>query len=149
MQNEIEELAGAVEKNTALDALPDLRSLILATPVCRRLYFAAAIRCLGARRFFFDKEAGAMQFEPDGTAVMRAVAWLSSYDAGLPVQTTVNLNIGKDKGDLSFEQALAESPELRQALTRFVTAAERKAPRNRKGAEKPAELADGAPSAEV
>ena len=113
--SDTESLAKKIEANAALDDCKDLRALIMATPTVRRLYFAAAVRCLGARRFYFDKAAGEMVFEPDGNAQMKAVAWLSAYDAGLPTQTTVNLNVGAERGP-SLEEAAASSPELVRGL---------------------------------
>ena len=142
MSDEISKLADEIESKTELEKLPDLRAVILAVPGIRRLYVAAAVRCLGARRFYFDKEAGAMQFEPDGTAVMRAVAWLSSYDAGLPMQTTVNLNLGGKDKELTPEDVIAQSPAMLLALERVVTRARKAAP---KRTERPAELVEQAP----
>lgn len=129
--DEIERLAKHIETDQNLESLPDLRAVILASPSIRRLYVAAAVRCLGARRFMFDKKAGELHFEPDGSTIMRAVAFLASYDAGLPAQTTINLNLGKDK-DLTPAEVLAQSPALVASMERTLAAARKAAPRPQK-----------------
>lgn len=135
MQNEnaVEKLAQQIESDAAAGEVKDLRALILRFPVIRQLYLAAAVRCLGARRFYFDKSAGEMVFEPDGTAQMRAAVFLASYDAGLPMQTTVNLNLGGDKGP-TLEEAAAGSPALVDALERALEQAKKRAPKRIKQA---------------
>ena len=69
-----------------------------------------------------------MVFEPDGTAQMRAAVFLASYDAGLPIQTTVNLNLGGDKGP-TIEEAAASSPALVSALEKALESARKRAPK--------------------
>lgn len=129
MPDEINDLADKIESDHSLEKLPDLRAVILAVPGIRRLYVAAAVRCLGARRFHFDKKSGQMEFEPDGTAIMRAVQWLSAYDAGLPMQTSVNLNLGGKGDDLKAEDVIAQSPAVLLALERVVERARKSTPK--------------------
>ena len=120
----ITETAVAIEEAKDGDKMPDLRTLIHANPTLRRLYLGAVVRCLGCRKFFFDKDEQAYRFEPDGSTVMKAAVFLASYDAGLPMQTTVNLNIGADKGP-TLEEATSNSPALVEALEKALAKAKR------------------------
>lgn len=119
------QLADAVDASPELEKLPDLRAMIQATPAIRRFYLAAAIRCLDARRSYYDKASGCMVHEPEGTSIMRAVQWLSAYDAGLPIQTSVNLNLGGEKGP-TLDEAAANSPALVAALERALDQAKKR-----------------------
>lgn len=144
----IETLAAEIEGNSELDKLSDLRAVILANPRIRRLYTAAAVRCLGARRVIYDKKEGALHFEPDGVAIMRAVTWLGSYDAGLPAQTTIALQVGNGK-ELTVAEAVAQSPALLAKLRRDLETAEKATPRHKPRRVQPVIDAEEAPQAAV
>ena len=107
----------------------DLRALILAFPELRRAYLAAAVRCLGASKFYFSREKRRMVTTPDGATVMKAVIFLASYDAGLPVQATLNVNLDATGGKSapSLAEAAAQSPSLRRLLADTLARAEKTA----------------------
>lgn len=128
MSKETLELADSIEATARSEKPPDLRTVIQATPRIRLLYLAAAIRCLDAHRSYFDKATGQMVHEGEGATIMKAVVWLASYDAGLPIQTTVNLNLGGDKGP-TLEEATANSPALVAALEKALEQAKKRQPR--------------------
>lgn len=130
--NPIRDLAAKIED---ADTKADLRGLITAHPEVRKLYLAAAVRCLDARKFYFDREENTYKFEADGPTVLRAAVFLASYDAGLPIQTSVNLNLGGDKGP-TLEEATANSPALVAALEKALEQARKKQAKQIKQAEK-------------
>ncbi len=119
--------ADDLERNSELTA-KDVRDVINSIPGLRRFVVAAALRALTARRCFWDRNAKAMQYEPDSNAQMKAVAFLAAYADGLPVQSTVNVNLDPTKaGGFSLGDALASSPALRDHLAKELQQAERKA----------------------
>ena len=124
MSNETTVLAKQIEGMALAEKAPDLRVVIQSMPQIRLLYLAAAVRCLDAHRSYWDKVEEKMVHETEGATVMKAVAWLSAYDAGLPMQTTVNLNIGADKGP-TLEEATSNSPALVEALEKALAKAKR------------------------
>ena len=125
MSNETIFLAKQIEEMAAGDKAPDLRAVIQSFPQIRLLYLAAAVRCLDAHRSYWDKANGQMVHEGEGATIMKAVAWLSAYDAGLPMQTSVNLNLGGDKGP-TLEEAANSSPALVEALEKALDQARRR-----------------------
>lgn len=115
-------LADRIAADESLDRLPDLAAMMSATPQVRRIYYSEAVRQLGARRFFFDKAAGCMVFEPDGVTRMKAVAWLGGYDAGMPIQRILQAGI-TNNGFTNIEEmkkAIATSPAMLAGLKRMI-----------------------------
>lgn len=107
-----------------VDLGPDdsIREILRRTPNSRRVVIETAFRCLNARKFFFDKSEGCMVFEPDYKTQLDAVKFLAAYGDGLPVQTNVNVEVGKpgpgDDEDLA--RAIERSPALRAHLLKLV-----------------------------
>ena len=122
-------LANQIEADPSLERHKTFRELIQAVPAMRRLYFAAAVRCLGARRTYYDRDKKEMVHEAEGATQMKAVVFLAAYDAGLPVQTTLNVSIDKGTGAPELEEAIASSPALAAALDSALTRARRRAPK--------------------
>ena len=139
-KNPAHELAYKVAADESLDRLPDLGQVMRATPAVRRLYFSEAIRSLGARRFYYDKQAESMVFEPDGATRMKAVAWLGGYDVGLPLQRIQQqiIQTGRAENLEDLLELLASTPAGLRAMERFTEKARNKKP----GGQKPAELVD-------
>jgi hypothetical protein len=112
-------LASEIESHVDLDTCKDLKAVLTAFPQVRRLWVAAAIRCLGARRSYFDRKTQTMQHEPDGATQLRAATLLAAYCDGLPVQASVNLTLDtRAEARAGLEEAIGNSPELRRLLQR-------------------------------
>lgn len=113
------QLADAVANDAGLDDAGSLRDLLNRVPALRRELIATAVRCLDARKYYYDRKQGAMVYEPDGTTQMRAVAFLAAYSDGLPAQTQIIRAIGGPNGkqpEMTLEDALTKSPALRDRL---------------------------------
>lgn len=121
----IDTVADRVEK-AAPDQSKNLRTILAGVPELRQLVVAAAIRGLGARKYYFDRKVGAMVFEPDYIAQNKAAVFLAAYDAGLPLQGTVNLHLGGEKG-MTIEDAMASSPAALEAIERTLAKAKARA----------------------
>ena len=107
------EFAGAANIRATLEHIPNARHLVL----------AAAFRCLGARKWYYEKGSSEKKFEPDYRTQLDAVKFLASYQDGLPVQTTLAVNVGDRPGDqssLSLEEAVKRSPALRDRLQKLL-----------------------------
>lgn len=123
------ELAKRIAADESLDRLPDLGAMMKATPTVRRYYYAEAVRGLGARRFFFDKDAGRMVFEPDCATRIKAVAWLAGYDVGMPLQRILQKTVSDGPRVKSVEELaayMAATPELADAFEREMKRQRRK-----------------------
>lgn len=120
-------LAGRIEADSQFDSAISVRDYLLRFPEFRRIMVATAVRCMGARKAVYDKDAQKWEFAEDGPTQMKAVAFLAAYSEGIPAQTNVNLNIGdragKKEDAMTLEQALRESPALRERLRATVEAA--------------------------
>ena len=110
-----EELGDRIE--TGQVTAKTLRDLIVAIPDVRVLIVATAVRCLGAERMMGGGKKGEVERCADGATQMKAVAFLAAYADGLPVQTTMNLNVDGTK-DMPMEELLAKSPALVAAMER-------------------------------
>jgi len=99
-----------------------LRQILDSMPEARRLILNTAFRCLGARKFYFDKAEGGMVFEPDYKTQLDAVKFLASYQEGLPVQTSLAVTVGdRPDDDLPLDQALQRSPALRERVAKLLS----------------------------
>ena len=115
----LEAIAKRVEQ-AAPDAARDLRQLLTSIPELRQLVVASAIRCLGATRWRYDKEAGSQIVEPDYATQQKAFAWIASYSDGLPTQVTANVSIDAKREGLSLEDAVKQSPALLEGLEKVM-----------------------------
>jgi predicted RND superfamily exporter protein len=116
-QNIYEEVAKRIEQDASFDAMRDLKSVLQAVPELRRLVVAAAVRALGARKVYLRN--GIPEYESDCSAQMKAAAFIAAYCDGLPVQTSVNLNVnsaGKNSEAETLLESLTKSPALAMAL---------------------------------
>lgn len=130
-------LADEIATDSRLLQMNAVRDIILADPRVRVQLVAAAIRCLFAEKFYFDRAAKEVVHEPDYSTQMKAVAWLAAYSDGLPVQTNLNLNANTNptKG-LPPEEVLMRSPAALEAMKRTIARIE--AANTKKPAEKAA-----------
>ncbi len=119
--NIYEKVATRVE-STPAPVAKDLRAMMQDIPELRPFIIGAAIRGLGARKCFFDMKKNEMVYEPDFGSQAKAVAFLAAYVDGLPVQSTINLNVegATKKGKLSVEEALRRSPALVEAMKKEI-----------------------------
>lgn len=108
--------------------------LVRRVPRLRQHVLACAVRNLGATRKFWDRNQKDWIVEADGNVQMKAVVWIASYSDGLPTQTTLNLNVGANKGgdqgdvsDADLEAAVRASPALRDRLKAMLEKADGKA----------------------
>jgi len=123
----VDRLADLVEADESLDASKDMRSFLNGIAGLRRFIVAAAIRALTARKYYFSKEKKEMVFEPDSGTQMKAAAFLAAYSDGLPMQSTVNLNVEAGAKGFSMADALANSPALRDYMRAELAKVEAKA----------------------
>jgi hypothetical protein len=128
------DLADKLETDAKTNKAPDLRTLLATIPELRSLIVAAGLRCLAANKLFWDKDTQEWRSEPDGPTQLKAAIFLTSYADGLPMQTTVNLNLDGNKGP-TLEEAAAQSPALVEALGKALAAARKRQPRAVKQAE--------------
>lgn len=118
-----------------------IRDLIASVPAVRNLVVATAVRCLGSQRSMSGKDREVVRAQ-DGATQMKAVVWLSAYADGLPIQTTMNVNVDANK-EMPLEDMLQRSP----ALVRAVEAQLARAKRVQKGgSEKQVGPASGNPA---
>jgi hypothetical protein len=113
----MDEIATLIEFDPKHVTAQSLREIILAVPDVRAAVVASAIRCLGSERLMYDGQSKKVKSVPDGATIMKAVAFLAAYSDGLPVQTTLNMNVNNNK-ELPMEEMLASSPALVDALQR-------------------------------
>ncbi len=103
------------------DGATTIRNILDKIPGARRLILIAAFRALGARKWYFEKGRTEKVFEPDYRTQLDAVKLLVAYQDGLPVQTTLSVNVGDKAGaDLDLEQAVQRSPALKERLQKLV-----------------------------
>src|SRR5437764_490807 len=72
---EAETLAAQIENDTRLLDGATVREIILAHPDIRKKVVAAAVRCLTATKWRFDKDEGRVVHEPDYATQTKAIAW--------------------------------------------------------------------------
>lgn len=131
----LEEVAMRIESGEfQAEAERGVCDLVRKIPRLRQHVLACAVRNLNAQRKYWSKPAGDWCFEPDGNVQMKAVVWIASYSDGLPTQTTLNLNVGANKGgdqgdvsDADLEAAVKASPALRDRLKAMLAKADGKA----------------------
>jgi hypothetical protein len=115
------ELAELIESGN-FDA-KSVREMLDLIPGTRRIAVAALFRCLGARKWYFVKGNEERQFEADYKTQLAAAQVILSYQDGLPVQTTLAVNVGSATGsgaELDLGKAIQASPALRQRLEKLV-----------------------------
>ena len=125
-----EDVAVAVLADRALESANSLNALILQIKEVRPLIVATAIKCLAARKVYYDRDAKTNVEIDDGNTQMRAVTFLAAYSDGLPTQTTLNVSLGErggKGGELTVDEAMQASPALRAKLRAMLDGAEQKA----------------------
>ena len=100
------------------DPTKDLRAWMRDVPELRQLVIGAAIRGLCAVRSYWYKGSGAMVHEPDSASQMKAAAFVAAYSDGMPMQSTVNLNVDAGAKGLTMDDVLAQSPAAVEAIER-------------------------------
>lgn len=121
--NPARNIADVIEQGRRVDSAKSIKEMLEMIPNARHVTLAAAFRCLGARKFFFDRKQGKMVFEPDYKVQLDAVKFLAAYMDGLPVETTLNVNVGEKTepgADIDLESAIKRSPALRERLSRMI-----------------------------
>jgi hypothetical protein len=129
-----------------LQVSPDaqVRDIILAHPRVRQQIVAAAVRCLRAEKFYFDRTKKEIVHEEDYATQIKAIAWLAAYSDGLPIQTNLNVNANASgKGRLPPDEMLAQSPAALEAMERALARARAKMQSAQKASEKQALPAPG------
>jgi len=109
------------------DISRDMRATLTLIPELRQLVAGALIRALGATKTYWDKEADRWTHVPDFLAQTKAAALLVAYSDGLPMQSTVNLNVEAGAKGFSMADALANSPALRDYMRAELAKVEAKA----------------------
>lgn len=141
-QEKCENLADVIELDGAKITVKTLRDLITAIPDIRQLIVATAVRCLGAERMMGGGKKGEVERCADGATQMKAVAFLAAYSDGLPIQTTMNLNVDGNR-DMPIEEMLAKSPALVAAMEKQLARAKAV---QKPGGQKQVGPASGAPA---
>lgn len=127
---EIEQIAREIENGTPR-ANESIRSIIADYPRVRRLMVAAAVRSLGATRWRYCNTTKKHIVEPDFVQSFKACEFLADRVDGKPPQTTLNGHWHAagtaGAGDVTpekFEELLARSPAMREAVRRQLDRAE-------------------------
>ncbi len=128
---ELEAIACAIE-NAPPNANETVGSIIALHPKVRRAIVAAAVRALGARKWWYDSKKKRRVEEPDYSLSFKAAEFLADRVDGRPAQAVMNLNVNAhqdtaEEGPEEFQRKLEESPALRDALRRKLERAERHA----------------------
>lgn len=117
-----------------------LAELLLANEKFLPLMAAAFIDALGAEQFFYDKHIKEYKGEPDYKTRLNAAVALLAHMEGDPVKRIIHQHI-TPLGKVSLEDALAESPALREVMARELDKAKwHKSGRNAKPADVPLDV---------
>lgn len=125
---ELEAVAVEIERAAPRDR-ETIHDIIAGHPAIRRVVVANAIRCLSARRWWYDAKKKKRVDEPDYQLRFRALEFLADRADGRPAQSlmTFNLNASANRSpddEEEMKKALS-SPALREELKRQIAAAER------------------------
>jgi hypothetical protein len=93
-----------------------LVALLAGKPQLRAMVAAAAVSCLGAGRFIFDRDKKSWVELPDYSTRLKAAEFLRDTLDGKPIQATCNLNASVGGGRLSSADLLAGSPNAESVL---------------------------------
>ena len=122
--NPAQQVANLIELGRDVDGGINVREMLDKIPNARHIILATAFRCLGARKWYFEKGDAAKKFEPDYKTQLEAVKLLLAYQDGLPVTTSLNVSVGNAAGaegiELDLAAAVKASPALRQRLEKLV-----------------------------
>jgi hypothetical protein len=125
---ELEVFAKSIEADSQLPPSAGIREIVLASPSLRKQVVAAAVRCLGATKWYYSTSQKKHVYDPDYATQLKAAAWLASYSDGLPAQTNLNINANAGAApQVSPEDMLAASPAAREAMRRALARADEKA----------------------
>jgi hypothetical protein len=114
-----ESIAAQIEAGQTTPAT--VRELIETVPNARRIIVAAAFRCLGARKWYFEKGSSEKKFEADYRTQLDAVKFLAAYSDGLPTQTSLSVNVtAGDTVEADLERAVSASPALKSRLQKLI-----------------------------
>ena len=126
-----ENLAQQIERGDFFTVQPQgtIRAFLEEVPKVRPMIIAAAVRALGARRYYFDRTVNRMVFEPDYKVQLDACKFIAAYTDGLPTITTLAVNVNKSADQVSstgdIEEALEKSPALRERLKTMLERSDR------------------------
>ena len=118
-----EKVAALVELGRDVDGADSIRAMLEKIPNARHLVLAEALRCLGAKKRYFEKGSSTQKFEPDYRTRLDAVKLLLAYMDGLPVETTLAVNVGDrpaEAPELDLAAAVQKSPALRERLEKLL-----------------------------
>jgi hypothetical protein len=122
---EAETLARKIEG----DILPaeNVRDIMRQVPEARNVILAAVFRALGAKRRLYVKGSPSPVYEIDYRSQLEAAKLLLAYGDGLPMQTTLAVNVGDGNaaGSTSLEEAVERSPALKSRLAKMLGAPQR------------------------
>jgi hypothetical protein len=100
-----------------------VREILEALPDAAQTIVLAALEGLKAEKFYWDAASKGMVHEPDYRTRLDAAKFLAAYLDGLPMQTTLAVNVGGPQGanEPDLEAAVKASPALRQRLEKIVS----------------------------
>jgi hypothetical protein len=124
---ELEKIADAIE--TAEPRAGDsIKSIIGRFPQIRHAVVANAVRCLNARKWWWDAKKKRRIEEPDFNVVFRACEFLADRSDGRPVSAAVNFNLTPGAGAPSAaSDDMPASPATIEALERMLIQMKRRA----------------------
>jgi hypothetical protein len=93
-----------------------LVALLAKKPQLRAMVAAAAVSCLGAGRYSYDRDTKTWIERPDFSTRLKAAEFLRDTLDGKPIQATCNLNASVGGGRLSTADLLAGSPHVEGVL---------------------------------
>lgn len=100
-----------------------LREMLERRPNAKQMILDAAFEALGAKRGWREKGQSGVKWEPDYKTRLDAARFLAAYIEGLPVVTTLAVNVG-DQGQgetaMDLETAAEKSPALRSRLQKLL-----------------------------
>lgn len=125
---ELEAVAVEIERATPRDR-ETIHDIIASHPAIRRVVVANAIRCLSARRWWYDAKKKKRVDEPDYQLRFRALEFLADRADGRPAQSLMTFNVNASANRKPDEEAelskALESPALREEMRRQLDAADR------------------------
>lgn len=93
-----------------------MRATLAQVPELRNLIAASLIRGLAAAKMYWDRDGEKWIKVPDFLAQNKAAALLVAYSDGLPMQSTINLNVEAGSKGFNMGDALTNSPALRDYM---------------------------------
>lgn len=114
---EVERIAVAIEAGTPRPG-EKLHDILAEHPRVRRAILAAAVRALGAKKWWWDSKRKRRIEEPDYALSFRAAEFLADRADGRPAQAVLNLNVAASPQ--AAQEAESLTPASIEALERLL-----------------------------